>query len=305
MGITLQGTGISCDAARSEALTFLSHAGVRTRARRLIVTRETAALAGIPEERIALSPPLGEPFSLGRLTLTLLASGYLPGSAHLLVVHPGGRRTLYVSRLGGSPARAPLSLLACDVLHLAPDLADPARAGCVPGGEAALVARTVRAFGEGLVPVLLLPVPAILARVAPVLMDAGIEVEGSGPVAAASLRLRGLGIRSPDVPRTRGEPGPGRAVLVPLGPAGRLPRLPRNRLLLAVIDAGDPVPAGDVDEVLRIAHAAGLDAYADIVEASGAREVHVDAGLGVLAHGPGPAGRSIRWFAPASQETIA
>lgn len=298
----LPGTGLECDAPGRAPLTYLSHAAVRTSAVRVLATRGTVALCGRAQRGTAdITPAEGVPFALGDLDVTLLPSDYLPGASHLLVRPPDGRRILFVSRLGRTGG---LADVACHTLVLAPRLADAAAAVRAPSGEEPLLSWARDALAQGQVPVLLVEIPAMLARLGPVLARAGLALAGTRAVASCARRLSSCGL---DVPVAERRPGPGELFLA-TPPRGRSAgaRLPASARVAAAVDAAGPDPASGtrVEVVHRIAHAAGLDAYARLVARSGARVVHLGSGLEDLPARAGSRAGRVRWFGPERQTAL-
>ena len=297
----LPGTGLECDAPGRTPLTYLSHAAVRTAATRVLATSGTVELAGRMERCAAdITPSLGRPFALGDLDVTLLPSGYIPGASHLLVARPDGGRTLFVSRMGRDDE---LAGVACDTIVLAPGLHDPAAAIRVAAGDRKLLSWIKGVLVRGQAPVLLLEIPAMLARLGPVLSRAGLDAGATRAVGACSRRLASRGLDMSCTVR-RGGPRDGELFLAAL-PRGRREavRLPRKARVAAAVDAAgaDPAAGVSVEVVHRIAHAAGLDAYERLVEGCGARVVHLGAGLEALPSRAGSRGPDVRWIRPERQ----
>jgi hypothetical protein len=262
-------------------MTFVSHAGVRTACRRVVATRETVRLAGLDAAgRSVITPDVGAPFALGDLSLTLVPSGYVPGAVHLLVERPGGRRTLFVSRLGALAAAVP-----CDVLILDPGPGRVPRAG--PPGERELGAWIRGTLDAGEVPVIVADA-CMLARLCPLLAPHGVRAAGRAAAVLGALA-------------SMGHEGPGEGPVHVILPGGRRPRLPSRSRLAWVVDRAAPAPAG-AGTVLRLGHTAPLEAYARLVVKSGARDVHVTSALADL---PGLAtSRTVTWHAPEEQMVL-
>jgi len=299
--VLLPGTGLECDAPGRTPLTYLSHAAVRTAATRVLATSGTVELAGRVERCAAdITPPLGRPFALGDVDVTLLPSGYIPGASHLLAARPDGGRTLFVSRMGRDDE---LEDDTCDTLVLAPGLHDPAAAVRVAAGDGKLLSWIRGVLARRQTPVLLLEIPAMLARLGPVLCRAGLDVAATRAVGACSRRLASRGL---DISCTIRRSGPmdGELFLAALPCGSRAAvRLPRRARVAAAIDAAGSDPAADlgVEVVHRIAHAAGLDAYERLGERSGARVVHLGEGLEAMPSRAGSRGLDVRWIGPERQ----
>lgn len=293
-----------CDAPGRAELAFLSHAGVRTRARRILATRQTVALAGLDRRPVAtIVPPEGRPFAFGDLTLTLLPSGYLPGASHMLVEKPGGSRTLFVSRMASGEAGPDVR---CTSLVLEPRLSDPASAGRPTGGDTALGRWLRGVISSGSVPVVLASIPSMLSRLVPILAREGLGIAGTSSVAESARRHRRAGHPLAPVSRYRGEVDGG-TVLVAAIPrqAAAAPSLPGRARVAVVADAGDvpdSVPGVDVEATHALSHAAGLDAYARLVVRCGAGEVHLGRGLEALpAAVDRRCGATVRWIGAGEQ----
>jgi hypothetical protein len=270
---------------------------MRTAAVRVIATSATVELAGRTGRHAAdITPPPGRPFALGDLDVTLLPSGYIPGASHLLVECPGGRRTLYVSRLGPEPELAGVT---CHTLVLAPGL--PALAAAARSGnpERRLLSWIRDVLSQGRTPVLLVEIPAMLAVLGPVLHGAGLAAASTRAVALCMRRLASHGLAMPSA---------GRTLLLATLPRGGRPaiRLPRGARVAAVVDAAgaDPKSLKGVDVVHGLAHAAGLEAYERLVVTSGARIVHLGPGTEGLPARVDPRAGHVRWIGPERQTDL-
>jgi len=193
--------------------------------------------------------------------------------------------------------------ISCDTLVLAPGLRDPAAAVRAADGLGELLAWARAVLAGRRSPVLLLQIPAMLARLGPVLHEAGIDVAATRAVGACARRLASHGLHLPCTIR-RGGPGEGEMFLAALPRGGRPAlRLPGGARVAAAVDAADAGPAAGVlaGPVHRIAHAAGLDAYERLVERCGAHVVHLGSGLEDLPSLAGSRAPGVRWFMPERQ----
>ena len=210
-------------------------------------------------------------------------------------VDPGTR---VAARLGGHAHLTDwielLPNLACDTLVLAPGLDHPAAVDRSPAGDRRLVSWVGDVLAAGRTPVLLVEIPALLARLGPLLRGAGLRATATRAVLAYARRLSGLGV---DVPCSAGD---GRLLLaaLPRGARARV-RLPRGARVAAVVDAAAAEPA--VDTVHRLVHAAGLGAYSRLVAGCGARVVHLGAGVESLPSRAGAGLEHVRWIGPERQ----
>jgi hypothetical protein len=248
-----------------------------------------------------LTPPLDQTFSLGEGDLTLLASTYIPGAAHLLSSRPDTGRTLYVSRLGDE-----VPVTRCDALVLDPRLARPVSAGAARRGDEDFLAWVEEVLVAGGTPVILLEIPTMLARVGPLLLEAGLGVAATRSVARCAARYRALGLGMPVVSGLPASSRAGRPVLASLVRGrSRLGEPCGSARIAALVDAGDAEPhvtGLDVEVVLRLKHAAGLDAYARLVDGCGADVVQCGLGLGALPERSTRVG--VRWIAAERQARL-
>jgi putative mRNA 3-end processing factor len=202
-GVHVVGTRIWCDAARTQGVTFVSGADVQLRRRweRLVTTERTQKLIGERYHGV-LPAPFGRPFAMGRARLELLPAGRVPGSAQLRV-EIDGKVALYAGAVhpsGGRLAEA-AQVRGCDELVMDVAAGPPTREA-----EERLVA-AARAASHGKEdgkPLLTAGSAWRAAELAALLVEAGLAVAATRPLAALLSRYRRLGVAVPTLTKTGG-----------------------------------------------------------------------------------------------------
>jgi putative mRNA 3-end processing factor len=298
-GVRLVGTNIACDAQGGE-LVFLSHAQAlgalgrrrslpgRASRQELLVTEATLALleeAGTQLRKRSLPTPFGRPFSLGAARVELFPSGYLPGSASLLV-EIAGRRLLYAGtvRTGQATLGAVAAeLRSADAICIDGTFGDPRYV--FPPAEAALAATVAfvkQSMGQHAAAVLLTPPFGTALDVAAALAASGFGVRGHRAMVAAAAAFRATGAKVPAIARFAGKLGPEEVLLWP--PEAReaplLGQLGAARFAFVSGFSLDPEAMAHVKADVAIPLSNQTD-YAQLlayVEGTGAREVAVHRG---------------------------
>jgi putative mRNA 3-end processing factor len=199
-GVHLTGTPIWCDARRRRDVCFASAAERPGRAAhgQLIGTPLTLALLGARGGG-HLAVPLYRRFTLGTLSLELIASGRGPGAA-ALAVEAGGRRVLYAGAIrtavpgaGYALSTEPAGVRACDALVVAAPFGEE-RFSFPPLAEAAATTCDwVRArLAAGDHPALLVDTPLDALEIAARLAAEGLPLAGDRPIRELARRVAAL-----------------------------------------------------------------------------------------------------------------
>lgn len=187
-------------------LGFLSNAHVRVSrgTAKMVATKETAVLAGLPEHSVLISP-YNRIFAIGKLDLELFPSGHIPGSAALLVRWDKGS-FLYTGSFNPkeAPGEEPCQVRRSDVLitesrYGHPDFVFP------PDREEileSLVEKCKKLIAVDRTPVLLVSRPLGKAQVIAEKLDGGgIPVRTHHRITEGSRRLRKSGYPVGVLPR--------------------------------------------------------------------------------------------------------
>jgi hypothetical protein len=296
-GVHVSGTSIQCDALRVGRTTFLSHAGV-TLGRdpsggKVLCTARTEHLRGaLGGSRLAVLPtPYCRPFSLGRARVELLPSGHAPGGAQLLVDLGGTRAggpVIYAGAVNPSQPGAlaePAQVRACRAMALDAPLA-PLLCPLPPRREVeeALVRAVCQAVGDGVAPVILVPLFAAATEVVYLFQRRGQALRVHPRIAALTKAYAIAGVPLGPAPaRFRGTPAKGEAVVWPIEArsASGITRLRAARLFYA----GAEALASGAAERLRVDQAFPLSDHADLpsliahAQAAEARDLYFTRGL--------------------------
>lgn len=279
-GLHLRGSPLYFDAQEARELSFISSAAIpnANRHAKIIATSQTAELlkaigAAHGRGRRAHEPqtlvtPYRRTFALGALSLELFPSGYVLGSASLLVQR-AGRTLVYAGHINTRrhPLAERLEARRCDVLVL-PCPPGPARLALPPveDVERGIVEFVEASFDLRRVPVLLCPSLIAAPRVAHLLSTRGIALRLHRTIFAA-LRVYARAGAPVDLSRMRRYRGAldvvrrPEAVLWPLSlhDSPAIARLSRARTAVVSERALDP----GFREGLRCDAAFALSAHAD------------------------------------------
>lgn len=279
-GVHLKGSVLWLDAEKHNVMSFVSSARVDDswRHTRAICTERTRTLLRVSKHSFqALVAPFGRRISLGPLELTLLPSGFMPGSAQLLVESDQGS-TLFVNHMSFEehPLAEKAQFATADnlVLRVAygrPDFSFP------PFSEVLdqIVDRASDSLGRDETPVFLCSPLGKAQEVVRCLIQAGLNVSVHRNIARFNKAYRGLGVDPGKARVFKGSPRFDEVLVYPerlrFSPAIRRLRHARLFWVSGLSRAPDALARVKVDEGIPLAghlDHAGLQHFVEISKAS-------------------------------------
>ncbi len=281
-GVHVQGTVLWMDGFPPHGLGFLSNAHVRISqgTAKMVATKTTVALAGLPEHSVLISP-YDRIFAIGKLDLELFPSGHIPGSAALLVRWDKGS-FIYTGSFNpkGAAGEETCQVRRSDVLIMEsryghPDFVFPQdRVEILES----LVEKCKELVAVDRTPVLLVSRPLGKAQVIAEKLDkGGIPVQAHHRVTEGSRRLRKLGYPTGN-PRRLNTSKPVEGAVIWLATAHKAPSLKKLKNPIFILVSGEAIRPqatsrlGAEDSVI-LSDDADFPSIVNYVERVGARRV--------------------------------